>query len=67
MHEGGPFDLCSYPISVEREAGVLPAVIAVQGTASKQNVREFLPDLNVIVIPAFNSQHVWKYNSNQNP
>ncbi len=65
VFESDPFDLCSYPISVEREAGVLPDVMAVQGAASKQNVREFLPDLDVIVIPSFKSQHVWQYNFSQ--
>jgi hypothetical protein len=38
---------------------VVPDVFAVQGRGTISTVREFIPDLNVIVIPAFKSQHVW--------
>lgn len=58
--ESFPFYLCSYPIPIEREAGVIPDVIAVQGRGTIATVREFLPDLDVIVIPSFKSQHVWE-------
>lgn len=57
--ESFPFYLCSYPIPVERSAGVVPDVFAVQGCGTIPTVREFIPDLDVIVIPSFKSQHVW--------
>ena len=59
--ESFPFYLCSYPIPVERASGVLPDVMAVQGTGTIATVREFLPDLEVIVIPSFKAQYVWEY------
>ena len=58
--ESFPFYLCSYPILVERESGVIPDTIAVQGRGTISTVREFLPDLDVMVIPSFKSQDVWK-------
>ncbi len=58
--ESFPFYLCSYPILVERESGVIPDTIAVQGRGTVSTVREFLPDLDVIVIPSFKSQDVWE-------
>lgn len=57
--ESFPFYLCSYPIPVEIDAGVVPDVFAVQGRGTIPTVREFVPDLDVIVIPSFKSQHVW--------
>ena len=56
-----PFYLCSYPIPIEDEANLLPDVIAVQGSGSIATVREFMPDLDVILIPSFKSQYVWEY------
>lgn len=58
--ESFPFYLCSYPIPVEIDAGVVPDVFAVQGRGTIPTVREFVPDLDVIVIPSFKSQHVWE-------
>jgi hypothetical protein len=63
--ESFPFYLCSYPIPIEAESGVLPDVMAVQGRGTIATVREFLPDLEVIVIPSFKSQHVWECDFNQ--
>lgn len=61
--ESFPFYLCSYPIPIEKEAGVLPDSIAVTGRGTITTVREFFSDLDVMVIPSFKSQHVWKNNS----
>jgi hypothetical protein len=58
--ESFPFYLCSYPTPIERDAGVIADVIAVQGRGTISTVREFLPDLDVMVIPSFKSQHVWQ-------
>jgi hypothetical protein len=57
--ESFPFYLCSYPIPVEEQSGLLPKVIAVQGRGTIATVREFFPDLKVIVIPSLRTQHVW--------
>jgi hypothetical protein len=57
--EGFPFYLCAYPIPIEKKAGVLPHTIAVQGEATVSTVREFFPNLDVLVIPAFKAQYVW--------
>jgi len=58
-YESFPFYLCSYPIPIEREAAVIPDIIAVQGQGYISTVKEFLPELEVIVIPSFRSHHVW--------
>jgi len=55
-----PQYLSTYPIAVERDAGVLPDIFAVQGKESIKDVKEFLPDLNVITIPSFKAEHVWR-------
>jgi len=57
--ESFPFYLCSYPIPIEDQAGLLPDVMAVQGKASIGTVREFFSNLEVIVIPSLRTQHVW--------
>jgi hypothetical protein len=59
--ESFPFYLCSYPIEAERKAGAIPDVMAVQGRETVNTVREFLPDLDTIVIPSFKSDHVWRF------
>jgi len=59
--ESYPFYLCSYPIMIEQEANVLPREMAVQGRGTIETVREFLPELDAIVIPSFKSDHVWSY------
>ena len=61
--ESFPFYLCSYPIRIEKESGVLPDTIAVQGRGTVATVREFFPDLDVMVIPSFKSQYVWNNNA----
>jgi hypothetical protein len=63
--EGFPFYLCAYPISIEREADVIPNIMAVQGKGTSQTIREFLPDLDVILIPSFKSQYVWECENNR--
>jgi hypothetical protein len=57
--ESYPFYLCSYPIQIEKRAGVIPQVFAVQGKATIATVQEFLPNADVIVVPSFRSDHVW--------
>ena len=57
--ESYPFYLCSYPIPIEKKAGVIPDVFAVQGKGTIATVKEFLKDADVIVVPSFRSQHVW--------
>lgn len=58
--ESYPFYLCSYPIPIEEQSDLLPDVMAVQGRGTVSSVREFLPGLQVIVIPSLKSQHVWE-------
>jgi hypothetical protein len=58
--ESSPFYLCSYPTLTERQAEVIPDVIAVQGRGRVSDVREFLPGLDVMVIPSFRSPHMWQ-------
>jgi hypothetical protein len=58
--ESFAFYLSTYPTSGERDAGVIPDAIAVQGPASVDGVREFLPDLSVIVVPALRTQYLWE-------
>lgn len=60
VFESFPFYLCSYPIPIERASGVLPDTMALQGRGSVDTVREFFPDLEVIVIPSFKAQYVWE-------
>ena len=63
--ESFPFYLSSYPISIEREAHVIPDVMALQGKGTVFTVKEFLPNLDTIVIPSFKSQYVWKFKENK--
>lgn len=58
--ESYPFYLCSYPIPIEGQSDLLPDVMAVQGKGTITTVREFFPNLEVMVIPSFRSQHVWE-------
>jgi hypothetical protein len=58
--ESFPFYLCSYPIPIEKQCDLLPDVMAVQGRGTITTVREFFPNLEVMVIPSFKSQHVWE-------
>jgi len=62
--ESYPFYLCSYPIPVEKRAGVIPEVFAVQGKGTIPTVQEFFPDVDVIVVPSFRSEHVWDISEN---
>ena len=39
---------------------MLPDVIALQGKGTVNTVQEFLPDLDVMVIPSFKAQYVWE-------
>lgn len=61
-----PFYLCSYPIPIEKEVGVLPGKITVQGAGMIDEIREFLPDLEVLLIPSFRTEYVTKFDFNSN-
>ena len=56
-----PYYLSTFPIKIEKDAGTIPDVFAAQGSACVSCIREFLPDQEVIVIPAFKYEHVWQY------
>ena len=56
-----PYYLSTFPIPIERDAGTIPDVFAAQGNHCIDCIREFLPDQEVIVIPAFKYDHVWQY------
>lgn len=55
-----PYYLSIYPIPIEIESHTVPNTFAVQGPACAESVKEFLPDLRVVSVPAFKNQHVWK-------
>jgi len=55
-----PYYLSTFPTLTERESNTIPEVFAVQGPACKEGIKEFLPDLEVISVPAFKNQHVWE-------
>ena len=55
-----PFYLSTYPIEVERKAEVIPDVFAVQGVGCIEPIREFLPKQEVISVPAFKNEYIWK-------
>lgn len=57
--ESYPFYLSSFPIPVEKLAGVIPTVFAVQGKGTIETIKEFMEDAEVVVMPSFRSQHVW--------
>lgn len=52
--------LCLYPTRQERDSGVIPHRIAVTGPSLVARVREFCPELEVEVMPAFRFGGVWK-------
>ncbi len=58
--ESFPFYLCSYPLTIEKKAGVIPKVMAIQGKGTLETVNEFMTDLDTILIPSFKSQYVWE-------
>jgi len=60
------------PTTAEQRAGVIPQTIAVMGSAFIKPLREFCPDLDITVAPAFRFKWVWEYNAsykkqNKNP
>ena len=57
-----PYYLSTFPIQIERDAQTIPDVFAVQGRNCVECVREFLPNQEVIVIPAFKYNHVLNQN-----
>lgn len=63
--ESFPLYLSSYPIPIEREAHVIPDVMALQAKGTVFTVKEFLPNLDTILIPSFKSQYVWEFKENK--
>ena len=63
--ESFPLYLSSYPIPIEKEAHVIPDVMALQGKGTVLTVKEFLPNLDTIVIPSFKCQYVWEFSENK--
>ena len=61
-----PLYLCSYPIPIEKESGVISNVFAVSGSASENHVKEFIKDLKTIIIPSYKSDYVWGKKKNPN-
>ena len=59
------FYLCTYPIQIEKEAHVIPDVIALQGKGNVWSVKKFLPNLSTIIIPSFKCQYVWEFIGNK--
>lgn len=55
-----PYYLSTFPIKIEKDAGTIPDVFAAQGSKCVSCIREFLPEQEVIVIPAFKYVHVWQ-------
>ena len=60
-----PYYLSTFPTKLEKDAGTIPDVFAVQGEGCVDDIREFLPDIEVITIPAFKYEHVWKKDNNE--
>ena len=54
-----PYYLSTFPTKLEKDAGTIPDVFAVQGDGCIEIVKEFLSDIDVITIPAFKYEHVW--------
>ncbi len=66
--ESYPLYLCSYPIPVELSSKILPDCFAVQGAKTSESIKEFLPNIKTILIPAFKAEYVWydnKYNKEE--
>jgi hypothetical protein len=57
-----PYYLCSYPISIESQANVLPKYITVFGQGLVNEISEYLPTLNTIIVPSYRSNYVYKIN-----
>jgi len=62
-----PYYLSTYPIAIERDAHTIPDIFAVQGKSCVACIKEFLPDQDVMVIPAFRYEHVWQWKYDQLP
>ena len=63
--ESFPFYLCTFPILIEKEAQIIPDVIAIQGRGTEITVKEFMPSLDTILIPSFKSHYVWQLERNE--
>jgi hypothetical protein len=52
--------LCVYPTNAEYRSGVLPHCVAVCGRSLIEERKQFCPDLDVKMAPAFRYMRVWK-------
>lgn len=57
--ESYPLYLCSYPIPIESNSRILPDCFAVQGAKTSESIKEFLPNIKTVLIPAFKAEYVW--------
>jgi hypothetical protein len=63
-YESFPLYLCTFPILIEQEAQIIPDIIALQGKGTEITVKEFMPNLETILIPSFKSSYVWDFKRN---
>ena len=56
-----PLYLSTYPITSERDAGVLPDIFALQGEGSIKDIKEYDSNLKSFLIPAFKSEYISKW------
>jgi hypothetical protein len=54
-----PLYLCSYPTLLEYKIGAVPKVFALQSKKTEESVKEFIPELQTILIPSYKSSYVW--------
>lgn len=54
-----PFLLSYYPTRQQFDSKVLPHTVAVTGKKFVNSVKRFVPELDVIVVPAFRNKNVW--------
>lgn len=63
---GYPFYLSTYPIEIEKKAGVVPSKFAIQGEGSSKDLRSFLKDIQINIIPAFKADYISNWNLSEN-
>ena len=51
--------LCMFPISLEKQLELLPHTVAVLGKEFIEPLKEFCPDLQVLIAPAFRFHSMW--------
>ena len=60
-NESFPFYMSSFPTLIEKQAKVIPDFFAIQGKSTEITLKEFMPDMKIILIPSFKSQYVWNF------